>query len=88
MARLGQALDRGRRDEINDQPQRRTVDARDGQNAETANLDPAGDGRRRSHRNLVAIEKELSLVVCHEASTLIDQPQGKVRFSAPRRTAQ
>jgi hypothetical protein len=88
MARLGQALDRGWRDEVDDEPQRRTVDAGDGQDAEAANLDSAGDRGRRGHRNLVAIEKELSLVVCHEASTLIDQPQGKVRFSAPRRTAQ
>jgi hypothetical protein len=41
----------------------------------------AGDRRRGAHHDVVALASKVRLVVRHEARTLVDQAQRKIRFT-------
>jgi hypothetical protein len=73
MLPLGHPLNRLRRDEIDNEPQRRMGDRRNAPDAQPANLDLTRDRRGCAHRNLCSVEVKLRLVIGHEIGTLIDQ---------------
>ncbi len=87
-ARLGQPLDALRRHEIDDEAQRRRRHGGAGHDADAADLEQPGDGRRRAGDDAGWRPAELGLIVGDEAGAAVDQAQRQIRLAAARRSAQ
>jgi hypothetical protein len=84
VARQRHALDLGRWQQIDDETQWRRRDVGHGNDSKPAYFHLPGNGRRRAHDDVIAFASKFRLIVRHEASTLVDQAQCKIRFARAR----
>jgi hypothetical protein len=78
-------LDFGWRRQISDQGERYFSECVETNYSDAADLDEAGNGRRRAYQNSRSGAPQLGLVIGDKAGTTIYQAKGKIGFTCPRR---